>query len=118
MKLFGPTEFMIQRMGSGTAPKDGRAERSHERTRPAISAPPLVLRLKRTSPILTASAPTKAPMVTPAATTRMSDMLTERPAEAGPRRSPRAGPPRGETASAAGDGAVDPRGAGEGREGP
>src|SRR5438094_606900 len=48
MKMLRPTEFMNQTVGVGMRPKDGRTERSHPPTIPAISAPPAVDRVSGT----------------------------------------------------------------------
>src|SRR5258705_12693873 len=66
MKLLRPTEFMNQTVGDGILPKDGRVERSHPSTSPAMSAPPAVESVSGTPPTFRTSAPTSAPTAIPA----------------------------------------------------
>jgi hypothetical protein len=58
--------------GAGMRPKVRLTERSQPQRRPAISAPPLVLKLSGTPPTVNVRAPTSAPMTMPAPMTTMS----------------------------------------------
>jgi len=72
-----PTVSKIQRAGSGIRPKVGRTERSHPKTSPRISAPPLAVRLRGTPPRVMTSAQ-KTPHDDPQATKTTSVALDGR----------------------------------------
>ena len=62
----------------GMPPNDGRRERNHPHTSPDMSAPPLVLKLTGTLPILTDSTPIIQPMNMPSPTSIRLDFVVGR----------------------------------------
>src|SRR5215470_10567390 len=63
MNTLRPTEFMNHTVDDGMRPNDGRTDRSHPNTSPAISAPPAVDSVSGTPATFHTSAPTSAPSV-------------------------------------------------------
>src|SRR5258706_12454422 len=63
MKMFRPTEFINQIVGDGMRPKEGRTDRNHPPTRPAMSAPPAVERVSGTPLTFGTIAAIRGPLV-------------------------------------------------------
>ena len=78
MNMFRPTLFNTHCEGSGMRPKVGCLLRSQPKNKPAINAPPLVLKLMGMPPIWTESAPNKPPTRIPRPTNIISVWLVGR----------------------------------------